>query len=183
MLPIEEILDRAMRRMGSTGLNHLPASWQIGWMIELRDARQNELSRLGELCLRSKAVWGYDEAFLAACRAELTLHPDELLSTCLQVAELDSAVVGLAQVKVAGINADLLKLFVEPTLLRSGVGRLLFKWACTRAQSLGATRMIVEADPGAIPFYERMGARYAGFAPSHSIPGRMLPLMQLELAA
>src|ERR1700758_2901761 len=121
-------------------------------MIELRDASQNELSNLSELCRRSKAAWGYDEAFLAACRAELTLHPDEFLSTCLQVAERDSAVVGLAQVSVTGIDADLLKLFVEPTLLRSGVGRLLFKWGCSRAQSLGATRMTIEADPAASPF-------------------------------
>jgi GNAT superfamily N-acetyltransferase len=150
-------------------------------MIELRDARQNELSNLSELCLRSKAVWGYDEAFLAACRAELTLHPDELLSTCLQVAERDWTVVGVAQVSITGIDADLLKLFVEPTLLRSGVGRLLFKWACSRAQSLGATRMTIEADPAASPFYERMGARHAGSTPSRSIPGRVLPLMEIAL--
>ena len=152
-------------------------------MIELRDPRQNELASLGELCLRSKAVWGYDQAFLAACRAELTLHPDELLSTCLQIAERDSTVVGLGQVKVTGVDANLLKLFVEPPLLRSGVGRLLFKWACSRARTLGATRMTIEADPGAALFYEHMGARYAGFAPSHSIPGRVLPLMRIDLSA
>jgi hypothetical protein len=58
---------------------------------------------------------------------------------------------------------------------------LLFGWAAARAQGLGAVRMIIEADPGAAPFYERMGARYAGFAPSKSIPGRMLPRMQMEL--
>ena len=42
-------------------------------MIRLRDARQDELQSLTELCLRSKAVWGYDAAFMAACRIELTL--------------------------------------------------------------------------------------------------------------
>ena len=152
-------------------------------MIALRDARQSELSSLSDLCLRSKAVWGYDEAFLAACRDELTLDPDELLSTCLQVAERNSSVVGLAQVKVTGTDADLLKLFVEPALLGSGVGRLLFTWARIYAQGLGAARMTIEADPGAAPFYERMGARYAGVVPSHSIPGRVLPLLQIDLKA
>ena len=34
-----------------------------------------------------------------------------------------------------------------------------------------------------LPLYERMGAHYAGFAPSKSIPGRMLPRMQMELEA
>jgi GNAT superfamily N-acetyltransferase len=150
-------------------------------VIQLRDARKSELPSLGELCLRSKAVWGYDDAFMTACRTELTLRPDELQSTYLQVAVRDSTVVGLAQVKVTGMDADLLKLFVEPALLRSGVGRLLFGWATVRARSLGAVQMIIEADPGAASFYERMGARYAGLAPSQSIPGRMLPRMQMDL--
>ena len=150
-------------------------------MIQLRDARPNELPSLGELCLRSKAVWGYDDAFMTACRAELTLHPEELRSTSLQLAVRDSTVIGLTQVKVTDTDADLLKLFVEPALLRSGVGRLLFEWATARARGLGAVRMVIEADPGAVPFYERMGARHAGFAPSQSILGRMLPCMQMDL--
>jgi GNAT superfamily N-acetyltransferase len=118
---------------------------------------------------------------MTACRAELTLHPGELQSTHIQVAERDCTVVGLAQVKVTGTDADLLKLFVEPALLRSGVGRLLFEWATARARGLGAVRMIIEADPDAAPFYERMGARHAGLAPSQSSPGRMLPRMHMEL--
>jgi GNAT superfamily N-acetyltransferase len=118
---------------------------------------------------------------MTACRTELTLRPDELRSTHLQVAERDCSVVGLAQVKVTGTDADLLKLFVEPALLRSGVGRLLFEWATARARGLGAVRMNIEADPEAAPFYERMGARYAGLAPSQSIPGRTLPRLQMDL--
>ena len=106
---------------------------------------------------------------------------DSLFEELALVAERDSTVVGLAQIKVAGEDADLLKLFVEPALLGSGVGRLLFEWATTRARRLGAVWMTIEADPGAAPFYECMGACHAGFAPSQSIPGRMLPRMQMEL--
>jgi GNAT superfamily N-acetyltransferase len=150
-------------------------------MIRLRDARPNELQSLSALCLRSKAVWGYDDAFMLACRSELTLCADDLKSTNVQVAERDAIAVGLAQVKVIDTDADLLKLFVEPALLRSGVGGLLFAWATTMARSLGAVRMSIEADPGAAAFYERMGARHLGFARSKSIPGRMLPRLQMEL--
>jgi GNAT superfamily N-acetyltransferase len=150
-------------------------------VIQLRDAVQNEFPYLDGLCLRSKAVWGYDDAFLAACRTELTLHPDELRTTQLRVAERDATAVGLAQFKVTGGDAELMKLFVEPALLGSGIGRLLFEWATERARALGAVRMMIEADPGAASFYERMGARRAGFAPSQSIPGRILPLLQMEL--
>jgi GNAT superfamily N-acetyltransferase len=150
-------------------------------LIVLRDALLTELSSVSELCLRSKAVWGYDDAFMAACRDELTLHPDELRTTYIQLAERDAVIVGLAQLRVIDRDADLMKLFVEPAQLGSGVGRRLFEWATTRARDLGAVRMMIEADPGAAPFYQRMGARHAGFAPSQSIPGRMLPRLQMEL--
>ena len=150
-------------------------------MIKLREVRPDELPNLSELCLRSKAVWGYDDAFMAACRTELTLRPAELGSTHLQVAERDTTAVGLAQVQVSGTEADLLKLFIDPAQLKSGVGRLLFEWAAAKARSLGAVRMVIEADPGAVPFYARMGARPAGFTPSQSIAGRMLPRLQMEL--
>jgi GNAT superfamily N-acetyltransferase len=150
-------------------------------LILLRDIRQNELSNLSELCLRSKAVWGYDDAFMRACRNELTLRPDELRTSYFQVAERDAVVAGLAQIKVAGREADLAKLFVEPALLGAGIGRRLLEWASRRARDLGAVRMMIEADPGAVPFYERMGARQTGFVPSQSIAGRMLPYLLLEL--
>jgi GNAT superfamily N-acetyltransferase len=151
-------------------------------MIRLRDARRDELPQLSGLCLRSKAVWGYDDAFMAACRNELTLHPDELRSTHLQVAERGIRIVGLAQIKTIGVDAELLKLFVEPAELKSGIGRLLFEWATRRARELGAIKMIIEADWDAAPFYQRMGARQAGFAASQSIAGRMLPRLQIEFA-
>jgi GNAT superfamily N-acetyltransferase len=150
-------------------------------MIRLRNVRQDEFSSLSELCQRSKAHWGYDEAFMAACRAELTLHPDDLEITSLQVAERAGSVAGLAQVKVTGADADLLKLFIEPALMGVGIGRLLFEWATAKARELGAIRMMIEADPDAAPFYERMGAHHAGSVASESIPGRMLPRMLMKL--
>ena len=47
--------------------------------------------------------------------------------------------------------------------------------AVAAARKLGAHEMIIEADPGAAPFYERMGSRRAGEVPSGSVAGRVLP--------
>lgn len=152
-------------------------------VIRLRNVLRNELSSLSGLCLRSKAHWGYDAEFLAACRTELTIEFHELLTTSLQVAERDATVVGLAQIKVMGANADLLKLFVEPAMLGAGIGRLLFEWATAKAHELGATRMMIEADPGAVPFYERMGALHVGSVPSQSIPDRSLPRLLMRIGS
>ena len=104
-------------------------------------------------------------------------------STSVAVAEQDGRLVGVAQIKVVGSEADLLKLFVEPTVLLSGIGRALFAWATELANSQGATRLSIEADPDAAPFYRRMGAQNVGVVPSGSIPGRMLPKLVKDLSS
>ena len=149
--------------------------------MNLRDVRADELPALSALCLRSKAYWGYDRAFMDACRAELTLTPQDLTDSKLQVAEVAGRVVGVAQVSVANGVASLEKLFVEPDAMRTGAGRALFGWARNAARDLGVTTMMIESDPGAAPFYRRMGAADDGVAPSGSIPGRMLPRLTLSL--
>lgn len=126
-------------------------------------------------------MWGYDNDFMEACRKELTIELSDLRSTSIAVAEENGKVVGVAQIKLVGNEADLLKLFVEPTILRGGVGRTLFVWATEMATSRGADRLMIEADPDAAAFYRRMGAEDYGFAPSGSIAGRMLPKLVKEL--
>jgi GNAT superfamily N-acetyltransferase len=147
----------------------------------IRPPDVEELPALSALCLRSKAVWGYDAAFMAACRVELTLDPGELVSSRIAVAAEGDDILGMAQVKLTGRDADLQKLFVEPAALRGGVGKALFTWAIDTAREMGAVRMTIEADPDAAPFYRRLGARDIGFAPSGSIAGRMLPKLALDL--
>jgi GNAT superfamily N-acetyltransferase len=147
----------------------------------IRAPNVEELPALSELCMRSKAVWGYDAAFMAACLKELTFVPGELVSSRIAVAARRECVLGVAQVRMVGCDADLQKLFVEPAALRSGVGKALFDWATDAAREMGASRMIIEADPDAAPFYRRLGARDVGLAPSGSIAGRMLPKLALDL--
>jgi GNAT superfamily N-acetyltransferase len=140
-----------------------------------------ELPALSELCMRSKAVWGYDADFMAACLKELTFVPGDLVSSRIAVAARGESVLGVAQVRMVGRDADLQKLFVEPSALRGGVGKALFDWAIDTAREMGASRMIIEADPDAAPFYRSLGARDIGHAPSGSIAGRMLPKLVLDL--
>ena len=149
----------------------------------IRPPLVEELPALSELCFRSKAVWGYDDDFMEACRRELSIEPCDLRSTSIAVAEQDGKLVGVAQIRVVGSKADLLKLFVDPTVLRSGIGTALFAWASDLATGQGADRVLIEADPDAAPFYRRMGAQDVGLARSGSIPGRMLPKLVKDLCS
>ena len=115
--------------------------------MNLRQARKMELSELSALCMRSKALWGDDEEFMAACRAELTLGPHDLDENLLRVAEEEGAPVGVAHISLQGGWAELEKLFIEPAHIGRGVGRALFEWAAQAARDAGAERMNIESDP------------------------------------
>lgn len=98
------------------------------------------------------------------------------------MAEENGKIVGVAQFKVTGSEADLLKLFVEPTMLCGGLGTNYFTGLPTKQWQWGASH-VVEADPDAAPFYRRMGAKDSGFAPSGSISGTSLPKLAKVLGS
>ncbi|WP_063831358.1 GNAT family N-acetyltransferase [Streptomyces sp. NRRL F-2664] len=141
-------------------------------MVEVRAARAAEAAALTALVLRSKAHWGYDPRFLAACAEELRIRPDEVAARRIVVAEdAEGTVLGLASLEGAAPSATLGLLFVEPSAMRQGVGRLLYRDVLRRAAEQGVRRLVIDADPHAAGFYRAMGAvaapaSSAGPAPS-----------------
>jgi GNAT superfamily N-acetyltransferase len=155
--------------------------WQLRSSPIIRPTNASELPALSDLCLRSKAFWGYDAAFIAACKDELTLTAGDLATSHVVVAENDGVMIGVAQLTADGQDAELDKLYVDPDHLGQGIGRALFDWAIETTRGTGARRMTIDADPHAQAIYERMGAYLIGTSPSGSIPGRMLPQLAYDL--
>ncbi|MFN4102239.1 MAG: GNAT family N-acetyltransferase [Pararhodobacter sp.] len=149
--------------------------------MRLREPERHELPALSDLCLRSKAHWGYSAAMVEAFRSELTIRSDDLEEDAFIIAEDSRGIAGIVQVSVEGREAILEKLFIEPARMGTGVGRLLYDWACDTARRRGALRLVIDSDPDAAAFYARMGASSRGESPSGSIPGRMLPRLVQDL--
>lgn len=147
----------------------------------IRAARAGEAALLSALALRSKGHWGYDADFLAACREELTLAEDELGARRTRVAEMDGEILGLSTLEGTPPVGELGMLFVEPAAIGRGVGRLLMEDVLEQAHAAGFTRLRIDADPSAEPFYLAAGAVRVGEVPSASVPGRVLPLLELEV--
>ncbi len=152
-------------------------------MVVLRPARPGEAESLTALCLRSKAHWGYDDEFMRLCVPALTMREDSIAEGRVLVATNEAGVaLGTVSVERDGDDAELALMFVEPSAIGSGAGRLLFEGALALARRLGHGRMTILADINAAPFYERMGARFLRNAPSDAIPGRTLPLYEYDLS-
>ncbi|MFD2691099.1 GNAT family N-acetyltransferase [Streptomyces phyllanthi] len=151
--------------------------------MRIRPARAEEATALTELVLRSKAHWGYDAEFLEACREELTVRPGEIADRRIVVAEdADLGMLGVASLEGTAPQGRVGLCFVEPRAIGRGVGRALYSHVMGAARDLGFTRITIESDPNAEPFYRRMGARPVGRTPSGSIAGRELPLLEVVFA-
>ncbi|UUT35550.1 GNAT family N-acetyltransferase [Microbacterium elymi] len=149
--------------------------------VRIGAPRHGEAAEISALALRSKAHWGYDEAFLEACRDELTYTEDDCRSGDVIVARGDTELIGFAVVRGLGQEGELSALFVDPPRIGTGVGGALLMCAIELARGRGMTRLVIDADPGAEPFYRHAGARRIGRVPSGSIPGRFLPQLELRL--
>jgi N-acetylglutamate synthase-like GNAT family acetyltransferase len=152
--------------------------------IGIRAAQLQEASEISELCVRSKAVWGYDETFMALTRRALEVKPEHIDAGDVWVAiDPEGGIAGIVALGPSDrANAlDLAKLFVAPQRIGSGMGRMLLGYAMAEARRRGARRLTILSDPYAAGFYERNGAIRIGVAPSDAVPDRMLPLFEIRL--
>jgi len=149
--------------------------------VTVRPARPAEAEALTELVMRSKAHWGYSEEFMESCRAELTIHADEMVPARMTVAEAAGRVAAVATLEGEPPEAELGSLFVDPDMIGKGVGRRLLQHMLETARGIGVRTVVLDADPNAEPFYEAMGFIRVGVVPSGSIPGRTLNRYAFDL--
>jgi GNAT superfamily N-acetyltransferase len=128
-------------------------------LAEIRTAVPAEGPALHDLHRRSSSVWEED-------RVQLDAHPDAL--------GVDAEAIARGRVRVAlGVGGELLgfavvadgpggvcvldDLFVEPALMRQGIGRALVEDAAARALGARCREMTVIAHPRNFAFYESVG--------------------------
>ncbi len=148
----------------------------------IRHALDNEIDELTSLAMKSKAYWGYDYSFLRSCIEELTVTREHLQNHTIYVVEKKKKRIGFYVLQEMNKQSiELTFLFVDPGYVRSGAGKLLFNHATARVKELGYSEMIIQSDPFAAIFYEKMGCRKIGVKPSGSIPDRKLPLFKYSV--
>jgi ribosomal protein S18 acetylase RimI-like enzyme len=152
--------------------------------VSLRLASPTEAEALTELAIRSKAVWGYDKAFMAACREELAVTAQDIADAGdrLTVAQRGGKLAGYSWVMPLSQDVwELEALFVEPAMMGQGIGLQLFRQAVKAGVAGAAVTLTVQSDPGAAAFYERAGCVRVGERESGSVAGRMLPFYHFTL--
>lgn len=150
--------------------------------VTLRPAIPGEENSLSDLCLKSKAVWGYDAAFLASVAPYLRVTTEAINEGRASVAISDDGeVLGVCQIEPGSDKGTLDLLFISPTAIGKGVGQLLFEHAKDLLRARGETVMTILSDPYAETAYIHMGAKKVGSRPSEVFKGRELPWLEVAL--
>lgn len=147
----------------------------------LRPARVEECAALTDLVLRSKAHWGYSDAFMDSCRWELEVTPERLASQPCFALERDGMPAGIWALDLSDAVPEVALMFADPAVIGSGAGRILWQHMAAELRRMGQDRVRLDADPNAEPFYERMGCRLIGTQASPST-GRMLKRYEADAA-
>jgi len=131
--------------------------------IVIRLALETEQASLEALQWRASLANTGDRDALLANPDAIVLPVEQIADGHVLVAERDGVIVGFAAVlpRPDG-NAELDALFVEPSLWKRGVGRLLVERCADLARGRGSRILHVVGNPHAEGFYGACGFRTTG---------------------
>jgi GNAT superfamily N-acetyltransferase len=151
--------------------------------VKIVRGRPETADELTEIAHAAKRHWGYPERWIQSWRETLTIRPDFIAGNVTFCAVEDSRTIGFYILTAESDGLHLDHLWVLPLAMRRGVGRALFNHAIDQAKRLGHTTILIESDPNAEGFYQRMGAERIGVhRGSDEGNPRELPLLKYEVS-
>ena len=149
----------------------------------VRAAQPSDAPELSRIAIAAKRSWSYPDSWIEAWTPALTVDETFIGRNAVWVAlDGEASPVGWSALVDGLGRAQLEHLWVLPASQGAGIGRLLLDAVVHEATRRGHAVLHIEADPYAVPFYERQGARSTGSidAPVLGVP-RTLPLLEIPL--
>lgn len=131
--------------------------------MRFRPATVGEHIELTDLVFRSvHQVWNYPDDFMAWEPEAIVVTEKHIAENVTRVLEVDGKTVGFTVLSGRPPELELSRLMVEPDAVGLGYGRALWEDAVATARNLGASSFVIDSDPNAERFYNRMGAETIG---------------------
>jgi GNAT superfamily N-acetyltransferase len=145
-------------------------------MVDIIRAMPGEAAFLKDIAIASKGYWGYPEELISKWAQTTIITPEAIANDLVFKACVDLDVAGWYRFIPQSLMATLEDLWILPAYMGQGIGRRLFEHAVEQARSNGAVEFELDADPHAVPFYQKMGCKVIG--ESLSEWGRKIPRMR-----
>lgn len=149
----------------------------------IRPATAADAPPLTALARRAKASWGYPAAWLEQWLVELTIAPEYIAAHRVFVAAWGDTLVGCCALEDHSDHWMLEHVWIEPASQGRGIGRSLVEYALAVVSAVRPGAVRLAADPFALPFYYRLGARVVGErpAPMPGAPARTLAMLVFDV--
>jgi GNAT superfamily N-acetyltransferase len=148
--------------------------------VAIRPVDPAEGPRVKEIAIASKGFWGYEAERVRRWADGGDFSAERLRELIAFVAEAGPRPIAWYSLDPGGETCWLGDLWVEPDWIGKGIGAALFRHAADHARGLGATLLEWEAEPNALGFYEKMGAKHLRQG-DPSAWGRRNSIMGVEL--
>jgi GNAT superfamily N-acetyltransferase len=128
----------------------------------IRRARAADAAVLTAIAHAAKRHWGYPEHWIRAWAEELTVTRAYVAAHPVYLAEWETEIAAFYALRDLESRWLVEHFWVRPVSMGLGIGRLLFLHAVETARTGGCAQLLIDSDPNAAGFYERMGAQWCG---------------------
>jgi len=167
--------------------NRSPDSWHNlcgrggNTILNIRRAVSSDSEVLTSIAARSEASWGFDATFMNEFEKIYKVSEEFITSNSIFAAEEDGAVVGFYALVTKGIEATLEFMYIEPSKIGKGLGRMLWNHMISHCQEcdIEVIQLVCGSEPK--KFYLKMGAVSVGEVDSLVIQGRKVSKLSFSI--
>lgn len=150
--------------------------------MKVEKAKITDAEKLTSLTLKSKAYWNYAEEQIEKWRPELTITAAYIDKNEMYKLIIDDQLIAYyAYFRLDKGKVKLDNMFITPEFIGMGYGKLLMMDFMNRVKPSGYTKIMLDADPNAKGFYEKLGFSAVGRIKS-SMSNRFLPVMEKNIS-
>lgn len=144
-------------------------------MTNIRKAETIEAEILTGIAIRSEAYWGYDADFMETFKTQYSVTEKFIRENPTFVIEEDGDIIGFYSIMGEDKEVELEYLYVEPSYIGKGYGKLLWNHMVDTFKNQGINQIVLVTSPQAKDFYIKMGAVLTGEVESLCRKGRKIP--------
>jgi len=149
--------------------------------MNIQKAKLEDHIHLTEITKKSKAYWGYSEKQIEKWSNNLTITADYIETNSVFNLIDETQIIGYySYIKLENNQVELDNLFVLPEYIGKGFGTLLMKDFLERMRNEKCKRIILDSEPNAEQFYQKIGFTKIGEFET-SIKNRFMPIMEMIL--
>lgn len=147
--------------------------------LKYQRAKKKDFSELTRLANISKKHWGYSEDLMELWKEDLEINTDYINENEVMNVLSDGQLIGFYALKFDNTNEcyEIDHFWLLPEFMGKGFGKQIFHHIMKTLADKGQSKAILEADPNAAGFYEKMNGKIIGQRES-KVSRRYLPIFE-----